>query len=71
MKGRKRMVKHKKSKEERRRDRKIVEKYHQVTEDELEPLFQNFLDWKARIYLTTGTGKSCNKLIESNEARSS
>ncbi len=41
------MRKPKKSKEERQRDRKIVDRYHQkVTEDALEPLFQHFLEWK-------------------------
>jgi len=41
------MVKRKKSKEERKRDREIVELYHKkVTEDALEPLFQSFMTWK-------------------------
>ena len=41
------MVKRKKSKEERKRDREIVELYHKkMTEDTLEPLFQNFMAWK-------------------------
>lgn len=42
------MVKPQKSKEARRRDKEVVQKYHQkVTEEELEPLFKNFLEWKA------------------------
>jgi hypothetical protein len=41
------MDKPKKSKEDRRRDKEIVEQYHQkLTEDALEPLFNNFLEWK-------------------------
>lgn len=41
------MVKRKKSKDERKRDREIVELYHKkVTEDALETLFQNFMAWK-------------------------
>lgn len=42
------MVKRKKSKEERKRDREIVELYHKkITEDELEPLYENFIEWKS------------------------
>lgn len=42
------MAKTKKSKEERKRDRVIIELYHQkVTEDALEPLFKNFQQWKS------------------------
>ncbi len=42
------MAKSKKSKAERRRDREIVERYHKkVTEEALEPLYNNFLEWKA------------------------
>lgn len=41
------MVKRKKSKDERKRDGEIVELYHKkLTEDALETLFQNFLEWK-------------------------
>ena len=41
------MVKKKKSKEERQRNREIVESYHQkVTEDALESLFVHFQQWK-------------------------
>ncbi|MBM7653499.1 hypothetical protein [Neobacillus cucumis] len=41
------MGKSKKSKEERKRDRDIVEQYHQkLTEDLLETLYKDFLDWK-------------------------
>lgn len=41
------MRKPKKSKEERQRDRNIVDRYHQkVTEDALEPLYQDFQKWK-------------------------
>ncbi len=42
------MVKRKKSKSERKRDREIVELYHKkVTEDALEPLYANFQAWKS------------------------
>lgn len=42
------MVRRKKSKEERKRDREIVELYHQrVTEEALEPLYENFQKWKS------------------------
>ena len=38
---------HKKSKEERKRDREIVELYHKkLTEDALLPLYKNFQQWK-------------------------
>ena len=41
------MAKQKKSKDEQKRDREIVELYHKkMTEDALEPLFQNFMAWK-------------------------
>lgn len=41
------MTTRKKSKEERKRDREIVEMYHQkVTEDALNPLYEKFQDWK-------------------------
>ena len=41
------MEKKKKSKEERKRDREIVESYHQkVTEEALEKLFKHFQNWK-------------------------
>jgi hypothetical protein len=41
------MSKQKKSKEERQRDRKKVERYHEkVSEDALEPLYKNFQEWK-------------------------
>lgn len=41
------MPKHKKSKEERERNREIVGKYHQkLTEDKLEVLYGNFQKWK-------------------------
>ncbi|MBP3039165.1 hypothetical protein J9303_06575 [Bacillaceae bacterium Marseille-Q3522] len=37
-----------KSKAERKRDRKILEKYEQkLTEDELDKLYQQFNEWKA------------------------
>ncbi|GGH80626.1 hypothetical protein JOD43_002542 [Pullulanibacillus pueri] len=40
------MAKNKKSKAERRRDREILNLYHQkVTEDELRLLFENFRKW--------------------------
>jgi hypothetical protein len=39
-------VKRKKSKEERRRDREIVELNHKkLTEDELQPLYEKFTEW--------------------------
>ncbi|WP_161568362.1 hypothetical protein [Anaerobacillus alkaliphilus] len=42
------MVKRKKSKSERKRDREIVELYNKkVTEDALEPLYANFQAWKS------------------------
>ena len=38
----------KKTKEERKRDKEILDKYHQhLTEKELEPLFQRFNQWKS------------------------
>jgi len=41
------MGRSKKSKEERKREREIVERYHQkLTEDSLEVLYQDFLGWK-------------------------
>jgi len=41
------MGRSKKSKEERKRDREIVERYHQkLTEDLLEVLYLDFLGWK-------------------------
>ncbi|MEH7096508.1 hypothetical protein [Neobacillus vireti] len=44
------MGKSKKTKEERKRDRYIVERFHQkLTEDSLEPLYKAFLDWKKGI----------------------
>jgi hypothetical protein len=47
VKGEPKMRNQKKSKEERKRDRKIVERYHQkVTEDALEPLYLNIQKWK-------------------------
>ena len=42
------MVKKKRSKEERQRNREIVESYHKkVTEEALEPLFEYFQNWKS------------------------
>lgn len=42
------MVKKKKSKEQRKIDRELVEQYHQkVTEDVLEPLYKSFQLWRA------------------------
>lgn len=42
------MKKPKKSKADRRRDKEIIELYHKkVTEDASDPLFNNFLEWKA------------------------
>lgn len=42
------MVKKRKSKEQRKKDRELVERYHQkVTEDALEALYENFQQWKA------------------------
>lgn len=41
-------MKKKKTKEQRKMDREIVERYHQkLTEDALEPLYENFIQWKA------------------------
>ena len=40
-------MKKKKTKEQREMDREIVGRYHQkVTEDALEPLYENFRQWK-------------------------
>lgn len=42
------LVESKKSKEERKRDREIVEKYHKkLTEDKLEALYEHFQKWKS------------------------
>ena len=42
------MVKRKKSKEERKRNREIVDLYHKkITEDELETLYSKFNEWKS------------------------
>jgi len=41
----------KKPKEERKRDRRILDLYHQhLTEKELEPLFEKFKQWKSGNY---------------------
>lgn len=41
------MTQRKKSKEERRREQEILDQYHQkLTEDKLELLFHDFLNWK-------------------------
>lgn len=46
--GVKGMAKYKKTKEERKRDREIVENYHQkLTEDKLEGLHGSFQKWKS------------------------
>ena len=43
-------MKKKKTKEQRKMDREIVERYHQkLTEDALEPLYENFIQWKSYI----------------------
>lgn len=42
------MAKRKKSKEDRNRDREIYNQYHQkLTENALEPLYKDFIDWKS------------------------
>jgi hypothetical protein len=47
------MVKRKKSKEERKRDREILELYHKkVSEDALQPLYENFQKWNDGSCLT-------------------
>ncbi|PMC35751.1 hypothetical protein CJ195_18410 [Bacillus sp. UMB0899] len=41
-------MKRKKSKEARKRDREIIDLYHKkLTEDELKPLFEKFMEWQS------------------------
>lgn len=62
------MSKQKKLKEERQRERKIVERYHQkVTEEALDPLYKNFQEWKNGILPYDGLTEKIHEFHKINQ----